>query len=105
MKDIFNVVIDTDLSKKHSPKINELYNASQIFWGKVNVDLSDRDTYPDPDKIQKWFIAAGFSKNLAIAAVTIITPDGAKTRGPKLKTKPIQKITVVSSSKPENSSP
>ena len=105
MKDFFNVVIDTDLSKKNSPKLNELYNAAQLFWGKVNVDLSDRDTYPDPDKIQEWFITAGFSKSLAEAAVTIITPDGAKTRGPKLKTKSIQKITVVSSSKPKNSSP
>ncbi len=105
MKDFFNVVIDTDLRKEHSSKLNELYNAANLFWGKVSVDFSDRDTYPDPDKIQEWFIDAGFSKNLAEAAVTIITPDGVKTRGPKLKTKPIQKITVVSSSKPENSSP
>lgn len=104
MKDYFNVVIDTERSSIISKKLNELYNAAHIFWGKVDVDLSDRDTYPDPVEIQQWFITAGFSKSLAEAAVTIITPDGAKTRGPKLKTKPFQKITIMSSSKSGNSS-
>lgn len=103
MKDFFNVVIDTDLSKKNSPRLNELYNAAHHFWGKVNVDLCDRDTYPDPDKIQEWFMDAGFSKSLAIAAVTIITPDGANTLGRKSKNKPIQKFTVVSSNRPKTS--
>lgn len=105
VKDFYNDVIGIDVRKEYSKKLNDLSTAAHFFWGKADVDFSDRDTYPDPEEIHEWFITAGFSKSLAEAAVTIITPDGAKTRGPKLKTKPIQKITVMSSSKPGNSVP
>lgn len=105
MKARFNILIDTDISKKYSTKLNDLYRAAHVFWAKVDVDFFERDTYPDSKKILDWFMNEGFSKSLAEAAVTIITPDGATTRGPKLKTKSTHKITRVSSSKPGESSP
>ena len=92
--------VDVDLRHCHSKRVEHLFNASNIFWGEKSVDYVNRESHPDSKKIYEWFIARGFSQSLATAAVTIITPDDAKTRGPKPKTGPIHKLTKMSNSQP-----
>ena len=93
LKNKLTKYINIDLRHCHSEKLEYLYTASALYWGDESLDYSERENHPATEKIIEWFMAQGFTETLAKAAVTIITPAEAKTRGPKAKTGFTHKIT------------
>lgn len=89
--DLLGLRIDEDPSSLYQPKDTETFGknissylsrmleATNKFWGDIPIE--DRDSYPTVEKVTKWFESAGFSKTLAVAAATLIRPDGADSRG------------------------
>lgn len=92
--------IGNDEISLSSTKLNLLNKAAQLFWRRTSVDIEDKGSYPDTEKVVQWFISEKFARSQAEFAASIIVPDGASIRGRPTKDRPIQKITIMSRKKP-----